>query len=155
MWADTAALKQKRAYDIQFIRTAGVLSAGAHSNDVTTHPEMRLPRPNTAIIFVMNVTAAATEVGDTLDVAIQTNLGGTSGNWIDVVAFTQVLGNGGAKCFVAKITNDGTQAMFETGTALTAGNTRNLIGDSWRLKINQVDANSNAAFNFSVAAMVI
>jgi hypothetical protein len=46
--------------------------------------------------FLLNVTAAATAAGDTLDVYIQaTSDDGTT--WDDFVHFSQILGNGGAK----------------------------------------------------------
>src|SRR6266496_1561427 len=51
--------------------------------------------------FLLNVTAAASAVGDTLDVYIQASSdGGTT--YDDFVHFTQVLGNGGAKKFLAR-----------------------------------------------------
>ncbi len=47
-------------------------------------------------LFQLDVTAAATEVGDLLDVYLQHSFdGGTT--WDDFVHFTQVLGDGGAK----------------------------------------------------------
>lgn len=46
------------------------------------------------IAVVLDVSAAATLAGDTLDVYVQQKIGG---NWDDIMHFTQVLGNGGAK----------------------------------------------------------
>lgn len=100
--------------------------------------------------FQLDVTAAATEAGDTLDVYVQTTIDGT--NWIDVVHFTQVLGNGGAKRYVAKINGTEPQAMFENGTALAAGAVRNILGDQYRVRYAIVDVVTadNQSFTFSV-----
>jgi hypothetical protein len=98
---------------------------------------------------VLDVTAAGTDAGDTLDVKVQVRLDGT--NWVDVAYFTQVLGNGGTKRYIAKVFADVTQAMF-LDAALTAGNVRNLLGQVWRVAYAQVDADSNGSFTFSVTA---
>jgi hypothetical protein len=51
--------------------------------------------------YQLTVSAAATAAGDLLDVYVQSTLdGGTT--WDDVLRFTQVLGNGGAKKFIAR-----------------------------------------------------
>jgi hypothetical protein len=111
---------------------------------------VRLPGMVNAFVFVLDVTAAATDAGDTLDVKIQTKLDGT--NWLDVVHFAQCLGNGGAKRHIEKIAAAPAFAGFEVGTALTAGNVRDLLGDDWRVKYDQVDADTDASFTFSVTA---
>ena len=102
--------------------------------------------------FQLDVTAAATEAGDTLDVFVQTSVDGV--NWIDIVHFTQVLGNGGAKRHVAKILRDVAEAMFEAGTALAAGAVRNIFGTKFRVRwtIADVATLGNQSFNFSVNA---
>ena len=105
-----------------------------------------------AIAFTIDVTAAATEVGDLLDATIQTTINGV--DWIDVVAFTQVLGNGGAKTYVAKLNASIAEDDFETAAALAAGSVRNLMGDTWRASWAITDAgDDNASFTFSVVAM--
>lgn len=102
--------------------------------------------------FVLDVTAAATDVDDTLDVAIQTLVDGT--NWVTVVSFTQCLGNGGTKRHIAKINASVAQAMFEGAAALAAGSVRNWIGDAWRARWVIVDPGAGAAsFTFSVSGM--
>lgn len=111
---------------------------------------VHIPGQPRAIGFVLDLTAAATDAGDTLDVKIQTRLDGT--NWVDVVSFTQCLGNGGAKRHFAKIDAGIAQAMFENGAALAAGNVRNLVGEVWRVVHTQVDADSDGTFSFSVTA---
>lgn len=107
--------------------------------------------PLTAIAFVLDVTAAATEVGDTLDVYVQTKLDGT--NWVDVVHFTQILGNGSTKRVFAKIEPPTAMTAFENGTALGAAAVRALFGTQWRCRWVVVDGNANASFTFSVVAI--
>lgn len=81
--------------------------------------------PGLAIQF--DVTAAASAVDDTLDLFLQTTLDGT--NWIDIAHATQVLGNGGAKQFVAKIGAGLAEALFAPSASLAAGSVRNILGD--------------------------
>lgn len=105
-----------------------------------------------AATFQLDVTAAATDAGDLLDVFVQTTLDGT--NWVDVAHFTQVLGNGGAKRHFMKINATEPQATFENATALAAGAVRNMVGTSWRARWVVVDAGTvNVSFTFSVTAV--
>lgn len=54
----------------------------------------------TAAIFILDVTVASSLAGDTLNVYVQHSWDeGTS--WDDFISYTQVLGNGGAKKFLA------------------------------------------------------
>lgn len=124
---------------------ASTTDAVAHT--VTQAAGTSIPRPTLGLVLELNVTAAATLVGDTLDVIVQA-LAPDGVNWLDVCWFTQVLGNGGVKRIVAKIQGDAAQAMYEVATALTAGNVRHLLGDSWRVKYTIVGTGS---FTFSVA----
>lgn len=101
--------------------------------------------------FQLDVTAAATQSSDTFDAYVQTTLDGT--NWIDVVHFTQVLGNGGAKRFVAKISSELAESMFSTATALSAGSIRHIVGDQFRAYWAITDASTaDASFTFSLTA---
>lgn len=111
-----------------------------------------LGEPERGMAFVLDVTAAATEAGDTLDVKIQTKMDGT--NWVTVGAFTQVVGNGGAKRHFLKIVNTEPQAAFENATDLAAGSIRHLFGKEWRASWVIADASTdNASFTFSVTAI--
>lgn len=104
----------------------------------------------TSAVFELDVTAAATAAGDTLDVFIQTSVDGT--NYVDIVAFTQVLGDGGAKRYYAKVNSGVALTMFENATALSAG-VRNILGDKYRVRWVLVDATTDdASFTFSVTA---
>lgn len=122
----------------------------AAGSATATGSAVSIPGSPNAMAFVLDVTAATVAADDTLDVKIQCRLDGT--NWHDVVAFTQCVGNGGAKRHVAKINADIAQAMYEVGSALAAGNVRNLLGEVWRVSHTQGDADSDGSFTFSVVA---
>lgn len=129
--------------------------AAAATTDTTagaTGDAVRLPVAP-AYAFILDVTAAATDAGDTLDVQVQTLIDGT--NWIPVVHFTQCIGTGGAKRYVAKICPRSTaQAEFESSATLTAGNVRHLAGDAWRVQYVQVNTSTNNdAFTWSVVGI--
>lgn len=106
------------------------------------------------LILQLDVTAAATDSGDTLDVFVQTTVDGT--NWIDVYHFTQVLGNGGAKRYYGKILADAALTEFENAASLSAAGGRAIVGDQYRVRWAITDASTtNASFTFSVKANVI
>lgn len=104
--------------------------------------------PN-AFAFTLDVTAAATNLNDTLNVFVQTKINGT--DWIDVAHFTEVLGNGSTKRYVEKVSASPAFAGFENGDAFGDGEVRHFHGDSWRVRWAVVDpTGANAAFTFSV-----
>ncbi len=108
-----------------------------------------LPGNTNGVVLTLDVTAAATAVGDTLNVFVQTKVDGT--NWLDVAHFTEVVGDGGAKRYVDKITASAAVTTFETGSALGAAATRDLAGALWRCRWVIVDADTDdASFTFSV-----
>jgi len=141
------AMLTKRSHDAIDVLAATTTAAGAIS--LTYGDPVRLPGMVNAMVFTLGVTAAKTDSADTLDVKVQTKLDGT--NWVDVVYFTQVLGNGGALQHIAKIEANTAVTMF-ANAALTAGTTRNLLGDEWRVGYAQADADSDGSFTFSVTA---
>lgn len=102
--------------------------------------------PNAAS-FELDVTAASTLVGDTIDVSIQTKV---LNDWVDIVHFTQVLGNGGTKRFYAKVTSALAETMFENATALAAGAVRSILGVALRVSWTEVGTGS---FTFSVVVI--
>lgn len=108
----------------------------------------RFPR---AVVFVCDLTAAATDAADTLDVKVQTMLDGT--NWTDVCHFTQMLGNGGAKRFAMKVTADTAVSIFVPSAAVAADAVQNLVGDRFRAVWAIVDADVDCSFTFSVTAI--
>lgn len=105
--------------------------------------------------LLLNVTAAATEAGDTLDVYVQSSVDdGTT--WNDFVHFTQVLGNGGAKKFHAKWVRGITPTTAlgaPKDATLAAGVEQGPIGGDVRIKWVIVDAvtTGNQSFTFSVS----
>lgn len=102
----------------------------------------------------LDVTAAATATGDTLDVYLQTTIDGT--NWVDIAHFTQVLGDGGAKRYFAKVVGEAALTEFENATALGAAANRALLGDQCRVRWAITDATTDdASFTFSVYASLI
>ena len=127
---------------------ASVTIAGAVSSTNTT--PVAIPRPENGMQLICDLTAASTDVGDTLDVKVQTFMGGL---WVDVCYFTQMLGNGGTKRFGAKLMGQTAFALGDIAGALTAGNVRHLLGDAWRVNYVTVDANANGAFTFAVYAI--
>lgn len=103
----------------------------------------------------LDVTAAATEAGDTLDVYVDMSIdGGTK--WNNLLHFNQVLGNGGAKTFVGIIKNDnpGASAVFATTSDAAAGATRQIgFGDRIRFRAVVADASTqNVSFTYSLKA---
>ncbi len=110
-----------------------------------------ISRPWNGMTLICDLTAlTASDVGDTLDITVQTNLGGL---WTDVAHFTQILGNGTTKRFAAKLMTQTAFAIGDIATALTAGNVRHLFGDEWRVSYVIVDANANSSFTFTVYAI--
>ena len=85
-----------------------------------------------AVQCILETTAIGTLVGDTFDARVQTYIGG---DWIDVCAFSQLLGNDAddAQIHIAKIVAVVAEAMFEDAE-LAAGSIRNLIGTRWRCR---------------------
>ncbi len=140
------ALQVKRVHDAKTLMESGVRTAATGSGDA-----FRLPGMVNGLCFVLDVTAAATTSGDLLDVYVQTKIDGT--NWVDVQRFTQVLGDGGAKRYVAKIAAGTAMTEFEIGSALGAAALRNLLGDEWRVRwVITDESTDDASFTFSVTA---
>jgi hypothetical protein len=110
-----------------------------------------------AAVVYLDVTAAATAGSDTLNVYVQHSWdGGTT--WDDIISFTQVLGNGGAKneraTWVA-VAAPTSAIAAKSDAALTAGTVRQgPVGSTWRVKW-VIGGGGGVAFNFSVKAEVI
>lgn len=121
------------------------LQASAAQTATGQSAAVKLPYEFKAVTFELDLTAAAAAVGDTLDATIQTRVDQT--NWLDICHFTQALGNGGAKRFVATLSTGVNQTMYEVGTALAAGSVRNVFGDEYR--VSWVIAGATPNFTFS------
>lgn len=145
------------------VDSATQLSVGA---DIFSSADTYLIYPGTGytlqqaweeLMVQLDVTAAATDVGDTLDVYVDMSIdNGTK--WVNIIHFTQVLGNGGAKTFVASIKNDnpGATAVFNVTTDLGVTATRQIgFGNKLRYRAVTVDASTaNVSFTFSLKAFL-
>jgi len=110
----------------------------------------RLPGMVRAFAFTLDVTVDESTAADLIDVFVQTKADGS--NWTDVVHFPQHVGNAGAKRYIEKVTAGPAFAGFEVGTALAAGEVRDMLGDDWRVRFEINDDSGSASFTFSVTA---
>lgn len=101
-------------------------------------------------IFILDVTALADDVDDTLDVYIDTSYdGGIS--WVNIIHFTQVLGNGTAKKEVAHIDEHTTSIINVTADAASGAVRALELGDRVRYRSTVVDpTGADASFTFSL-----
>lgn len=109
--------------------------------------------PYGTVTAVLKVTAGATAAGDTLDVYVDTSLdGGTT--WINIIHFTQVLGNAAVKTFAATVARGGGQVATTTDVSADAASgvvRPNILGDMLRARYTTVQA-SAVSFTFGVTA---
>lgn len=102
--------------------------------------------------FLLDVTAAGSAADDTLDVFMQSSMdGGVS--WDDLVHFTQVLGNGGPKQFLASWvrTLEPTNPLHAPQDAgMSAGVEQGPIGNLLRVKWVIVAGAGTHAFTFGI-----
>lgn len=103
-------------------------------------------------VAVLNVTAAATDVGDTMDVYVDTSFdGGVS--FVNIGHFTQVLGNGGVKKFIMSFKANpiaASNSVSFTADQAAAAALQIGFGDRFRFRTTTVDANANATFTYSL-----
>lgn len=109
-----------------------------------------------ALVIQLNVTAAATEAGDTLDVFVDTSFDGGL-TWLNCVHFPQLTGTGGAKRYAAVLAVQGGQSATAIDvTADAAANTvrAGLMGDMYRVRYTTIDVATlaNLSFTFAVTA---
>lgn len=132
---------------VQTLRASAAQAAGTVTGDAGNGGLYKLQQRFDEMVAQLVVSAAATEVSDTLDVYIDTSFdGGTT--WVNVGHFTQVLGNGGAKTFVLVIKNDnpGASAVFDVTSNAAAGATRQIgFGDRVRFRSVVADGGGAAA----------
>jgi hypothetical protein len=115
---------------------------------------MNAPAELDVATFLLSVTAAATEVGDKLDVYMQSSPdGGTT--YDDFLHFTQVAGNGGAVKHLALVNFrvTPTSALHTPNdAALAVGVNQGPVSNLWRAKWVVTDASTdNASFTFSIS----
>ena len=107
-------------------------------------------------IFILNVTAAATAAGDTLDVYIDWSMDDTT--YFNGAHFTQVLGNGGAVAFYTVFDADGGVTADVDVTADQAANATvpSLFGPYVRSRYIIADGGGHAeSFTFSVTGYAL
>jgi hypothetical protein len=136
------------------IRTLRASAAQAAAGTVTGSAVL-LGRHYRELIVQLNVSAAGTDVGDTLDVYVDTTFDGGD-TFVNIGHFTQVVGNGGAKKFIMSFCNaaPGASAVTAVGTDAAAGATRQIgFGDQIRYRSVMVDADANGSFTHAITAM--
>lgn len=131
--------------------TLAALSARTVSANGTT---TAVPGHYRRWVFLLNVTVADTDAGDTLDVYVDVSIdGGTT--WLNAVHFSQVVGTDAASKAWAVLdpSNPGTDVVAVTSDA-SAGKVRPaLIGPHMRARWAITDAGSDdASFTFAVTA---
>lgn len=124
----------------------------------TTGTAIQLNKIPSSALFVLDVTAAATDVGDLLDVYVDVSPDGV--NWINAICFTRALGNGGAKKELAKITGEGLNdpdAVLNIAADCASGVTRNIgLLPFIRYRSSITDAGIvNASFTYSLRGIFV
>ena len=75
-----------------------------------------------------------------------------SGDWVDIVHFTQAVGNGGTKRYFAKLASCLAETMFENASTLSAGSVRQLMSDAYRVRWT---IGNSGVFTFSVTMVAV
>lgn len=109
------------------------------------------------VSLLLDVTAAATDVDDTLNVYLQTF---RNGQWDDFAHFTEVLGNGGVQKFLVEwfkgVTPESEQHAPQDATLAAGVQQGGKIGTDLRVKFVIVDPGAGAAsFTFSVSGQFV
>lgn len=102
-------------------------------------------------MILLDVTAVATDAGDTLDVYIDTSPdGGTT--WVNVIHFPQVLGNGAAAKHWATLdpSNPGTSTIDVTSDAVAGAARPAMFCDRFRVRYTAVEG-GGADMSFTIA----
>ena len=128
---------------------ASTVEAGVVSD--ATSAEGALSFPTAGVhggLFLLDVTAAATEADDTLDVTVEGTIDGT--NQFEVLSFAQVLGNGGAVQHYEPIQLGANAAGFIGSDTLAAGAQVAVLAAQYRVRWSIVDPTAaNSSFTFS------
>ena len=134
-----------------------LLASAARTAGTANGSAVALKNSTRALAFLLNVSAAATDAGDTLDVKIQHSPDqGTT--WDDIAHFSQVLGNGGAVKEMAFISLDASpeDELRVPSTALSAGSVmQGPVFPYIRAVGVIVDADGDGGFTYSVTMQAI
>jgi len=123
---------------------ARAVTAGTNMTAVT------IPPSASKAVILLDITASATDAGDTLDVYIDVSPDhGTT--YINAVHFTQQAGNGSAakEYAVLEATNPGTSVVTATSDAASGAVRPGMWGTHMRLRYVIADANADASHTFS------
>jgi len=147
LYGQLRVLKQGLAVNL---RTAAEQTAGTVNGDAVTGVD-----PFTHLDVMLDVQAAATEVDDTLDVYVDASADAGS-TWVNIIHFTQVLGNGGAKKFVASVHLAANLTDVDVTTDLAAhAAPRSFLGNAIRYRSVVADAGGGAAaFTHAIKAVL-
>ena len=131
----------------------------ADTNAYTIYPGLgyKMQKIYSQMNIVCDLTAAATDASDTLDIYIDTSFdGGVS--WVNIGHVTQILGNGGAKKFIMsfKAAPIAASNCVPFGTDQSAGAALQIgFGDRIRYRSVSVDASTqNIGFTYSIKAFL-
>lgn len=131
------------------------IMADTNTYSIYTNHGYKLQKVYKEMVCTLDVTVAATDAGDTLDVYIDTSFDGGV-TWVNIGHFTQVLGNGGAKRLVMSFKAAPIAASNcvvattdqSAGAALQIG-----LGDRIRYRAANVNTSTvNNSFTFSLKA---
>jgi hypothetical protein len=131
-----------------------LLASRTETANGTAAVSTRAPAELDVATFLLSVTAAATEVGDKLNVYLQSSAdGGTT--YDDFIHFTEVLGNGGAVKHIAVVNfrvSPTSSLHTPNDAALSVGVNQGPVANDWRAKWVVTDASTdNASFTFSIS----
>ncbi len=131
------------------------LRASAEIATATTETgtAVKLNTKYSEMVVILNVTVAATDATDTLDVYVDTSFdGGTT--WINIGRFTQVLGNGGAKKYIMSFKANpivGSNSVLFTSNQAESAALQIGFGDKIRYRGITTETNA-VAFTYAVDA---
>lgn len=142
-------LKQGEAITLFPAAAYTVVTAGTNGTAVFVGGERK------RFIFILRVTAAATDAADTLNMFVDFSIDGVT--YFNGGHFTPVLGNGGAVSYymVFDASAPGTAVIATTADAANSTVRPSLFGAYVRGRYILVDADVNASFTLSVTGYAI
>jgi hypothetical protein len=134
---------------VQTLAASTARTTGANGTAITGLGYMK------RAIIILDITASATDAGDTLDVYIDLSLDGTT--WVNAVHFTQQAGNGAAAKEYAVLdpSNPGTSVVTATSDAASGAVRPSVFGLQMRARWAIADSgNGDSSHTFSVTALI-
>ena len=129
---------------------ASTTEAGAVSDATMTDAivELLYDSPAQFHLWMLDVTAAAADSGDDLDVTVEGSLDGSL--WFEVVSFTQVLGEGSAIQHYEPVQPNLNTNSFTGASTVAAGASIAVFAKYYRVRWTITDTGANSSFTFSV-----